>query len=116
MHEYPITKSICRIAVEEAERIGAKKICAIRICQGDYADYVPEVVQEYFNIVSEGTLAEGAQIEIRKIPAVIFCRDCGVESQGEHFRMRCPICNGRNTELKAGKEFYIESMEIEDGD
>lgn len=117
MHELPVTTSICNIAVEEAQRIGAAKICRITICQGEYTDYVPEIVQEYFNLVSGGTLAEGAQLEIKKIPALIHCRDCGMDSRGEHFRMRCPLCGSRNTELKSGKEFYIESMEVEeDGD
>lgn len=117
MHELPVTTSICHIAVEEAQRIGAKKICRIIICQGEYTDYVPDIIQEYFNLVSEGTLAEGAELEIRKIPAVIHCGDCGKNSRGAHFRMRCPLCGSRNTELKSGKEFYIESMEVEeDGD
>lgn len=117
VHEFPVTQSICRIATEEARRIGARKVTRIFIAQGDYTDYVPEIIQEYFNIVSEGTLAEGAQLHIRKIPAVLHCRDCGMDSVVEHYRMRCPLCLSRETELKSGKEFYIESMEVEeDGD
>lgn len=117
MHEFPVTQSICRIAVEEAKRIGAQRITRIMIAQGDYTDYVPDIIQEYFNIVSEGTLAEGAQLEIRKIPAVLHCEECGMDSVVEHFRMRCPLCLSGKTKLLSGKEFYIDSMEVEeDGD
>lgn len=117
MHEFPVTQSICRIAVDEAKRIGALRVTKIMIAQGSYTDYVPEIIQEYFNIVSEGTLAEGAELVIRKIPAVLHCRDCGMDSVVEHYRMRCPLCLSGETELKSGKEFYIEGMEVEeDGD
>lgn len=117
MHELPVTQSICDIAVREAERIHAKKVCSITIKMGDYSDYVPEIVQEYFNLVSEGTLAEGAQIQVERVPATLYCRDCGVTSPVEHFRMRCPLCGGGRTELKTGREFYVDRMEVEeDGD
>lgn len=32
----------------------------------------------------------------------------------EHFRMICPFCGDRRVKVISGKEFYIESMEIED--
>lgn len=116
MHELPVTQSICDIAVREARRVGARKVTQIRIKQGEYTDYVPEIVQVYFDLVSEGTIAEGAKLVIEPVPAVLSCRDCGKESRGERFRMRCPLCNGRNVELKSGREFYIDSLEVEDGD
>lgn len=116
MHELPVTQSICRIAIQEAGRIGAKKVCQIHIKLGEYTDYVPEIIQEYFNLVSEGTIAERAELIIERVPAVLYCRDCRKESKGEHYRMRCPFCNGHNVELRSGREFYIDSMEVEDGD
>lgn len=116
MHELPVTQSICNIAVREGKRIGAAKICSISIKMGDYCDYVPEIIQEYFNMVSEGTIAEQAKLEVERVPATLYCADCGITSPVEHYKMRCPLCNGRNVELKTGKEFYISSMEIEDED
>jgi hydrogenase nickel incorporation protein HypA/HybF len=113
MHELPITQSICNLAVQEAQRVGAQRVCTIHIKMGEYTDYVPVIIQEYFNVVSEGTLAEGAQLEITRIPAVIRCKDCGGESRMQQFRLRCPQCGSRNTELITGKEFYIDSMEVE---
>ena len=117
MHELPITQQILSIALSEAEKINAQKITAINIVQGDYTDYVPEIVGQYLEIISEGTIAEGAVLNIEHIPAQLRCEDCGRESTVEHFRMRCPICNSINTKLIKGKEFYINSMEVEeDGD
>lgn len=116
LHELPITQSICNIAVNEAKRLGAKRVYKITIQMGDYCDYVPEIIQTYFDLVSEGTLAENAQIQVERVPATLYCRDCRVESRVEHFRMRCPLCGGREVALRTGREFYISSMEVEDGD
>lgn len=113
MHELPITQAICGLAVQEAERIGASRVCTIRIKMGEYMDYVPVIIQEYFNVVSEGTLAQGARLEVEAVPAVLQCPDCGGESRMERHRMRCPLCGGRRVTLVTGKEFYIDSMEVE---
>lgn len=114
MHELPVTQSICDIAVKEAERIHAKKVCSITIKMGDYSDYVPEIIQEYFNLVSEGTVAEGAQIQVERVGATLYCEDCGIISPVSHFRMRCPLCGGSHTVLKTGREFYVDRMEVEE--
>lgn len=114
MHELPITQSICDIACREAERAGAAKVCTIHIKMGAYQDYVPVIIQEYFNVVSEGTIAEGAVLEIETVPAVVRCPDCGQDSPMERRRLRCPLCGSRRVMLVTGREFYIDSMEVED--
>ncbi len=118
MHELPITQSICSLAVREAERVGATQVYALRIKMGEYPAYVPVLIQEYFNVVSEGTLAEGAVLEIETVPATLRCHTCGAERRMEKFRMKCPVCGSREVELLTGREFYIDSMEVEtdDGD
>ncbi|MCR5797080.1 hydrogenase maturation nickel metallochaperone HypA [Eubacterium xylanophilum] len=114
MHELPITQSICNIAVEKAEEMGANKVCSITIKMGEYCDYVPEIIQEYFNLLSDGTVAENAKIIVENVPATLYCNDCNKPFSGRSYSYRCPNCGGRNTELKTGKEFYIDRMEIEE--
>ena len=113
MHELPITKSICDMAVREGERLGAVRIHAISIKRGEYTDYVPEVIDQYFEMLADGTIAEGARLTFSTIPAVVSCRACGREEHISDFRLRCPICGSSDVELVSGKEFYIENMEIE---
>lgn len=114
MHEMAVTESILRIAVEEAEKRKASKVINIKIKLGSITGLVPQCIQEYFDIVSEGSVAEKAELIFDKIPAVIKCEKCEKESKMEHFRMICPFCGDRRVKVISGKEFYIESMEIED--
>ena len=111
MHELGITESILKIAVSEAEKHNAEKILSIKIKLGEYSDIVPQLIQEYFNIVSDGTKADGAKLIIERIPVTIYCNDCLKESLMEKRRYRCPVCGSQNIKMLTGKEFYVESLE-----
>ena len=114
MHELAVTQGILNFAIEEATRREAKKITDIRIALGSLSGIVAECVETYFPLVAENTMAEGAKLTFRRIPATVRCMDCNAESELPDFRLRCPECASRRVELKSGREAYIESMEIEE--
>lgn len=118
MHELPITESIIRIAVEEAERHNVTRINEIRLKIGELSGLVPECIQYYFDIASKGTKAEGALIKIDKMSIKMKCSSCGFSGAAEEFiDSRCPECRSDNMKMIGGNEFYIDSMEVEkDGD
>lgn len=117
MHELPITQSIVRIAVEEAEKHKVSKINEIRLKIGELSGLVPECIQQYFDFSSKGTAAEGAQIIITKIPVTMKCNACSYSGGMESFiENKCPVCNSSDMKMNGGNEFYIDSMEVEDGD
>lgn len=117
MHELPITESIVRIAVEEAEKNKVSKINEIRLKIGELSGLVPECIQQYFDFVSNGTVAEGAKIIITKIPVTMKCEICNYTGSIDDFvDNKCPICGGLKMHMSGGNEFYIDSMEVENGD
>lgn len=118
MHELPVTESIIRIAVEEAERYNVTRINEIRLKIGELSGLVPECIQYYFDIAGKGTKAEGALIKIDKIPIAMKCSDCDFSGTAAKFiDNRCPVCSSDSMKMIGGNEFYIDSMEVEkDGD
>ena len=114
MHELAITQSILNIALSSAENAGAKKINAIRITLGEMTGCVPQYIQEYFDIVSEGTAAHGARLEFNRIPAMAHCDECGCDTRLIRFRFRCERCGSQKLKLISGKEFLVDSIDIED--
>jgi len=113
MHELAITEGIMEAAVPEAEKQGAKKILEIRLKIGELSGVLPECIQEYFSIVSEGTIAEGAVLKVEKIPITIRCRSCGKESVLDRRKIRCPHCEASDIEIIGGREYYVDSLEVE---
>ena len=63
MHELSITQEILRYSLQEALRQGADKIRTIRLRLGPFSGIVPECIQMYLDLLSEGTIAQGAKIE-----------------------------------------------------
>jgi hydrogenase nickel incorporation protein HypA/HybF len=113
MHELALTQSILNIALAEAAGHQAAKVLEIHIKAGVLAGVLPQLVQEYFNIISVGTAAEQARLFIEKVPAAITCLDCGAASEVERYIFACPACNSSHIRLVEGRDFYVDSLEVE---
>jgi len=113
MHELAITEGILRLAVPEAEKQGAKRIIAINLKLGALTDIVPSCIEHYLQYSAAGTIAEGAKIVVKPIPVGIRCRDCGWSGEIEKHVFSCPGCGSENVEITQGREYYVESLEVE---
>ena len=113
MHEYPITQQIIKIAEKHAKDAGASRVTKVRLVVGDYSGFIGESIQMYFDVISEGTLCEKASIEIERIRPKLKCADCGELFDKVLFSFECPACGGAGGPTEFGKEFYIETIEIE---
>lgn len=113
MHEYAVTQSIVDIAVREAEKAGASKILEIRLVIGDLSTIIDESVSMYFDIISKDTLAEGAKLIFKRLPARFACAVCGEEYDKPLSGFDCPVCGNTGRLTGDGREFYIESMEVD---
>ena len=113
MHELSITQEILRYSIQEAKRQDADRIRAIRLRLGPFSGIVPECIQMYLDLLSEGTIAQGAKIEAVIQPLKIRCRDCGRESEITRSHIACPFCGSLRLKILSGKEFLIESLEVD---
>ena len=113
MHELAVTKGLLKICLEEGEKHKIEKINKINIKVGELTDLVPDCISYYFNIVARGTIAENTEINVEKIQVEIECNECSYEGKLEKNSYVCPICNGNKYEIIKGREFYLDTMEVE---
>jgi hydrogenase nickel incorporation protein HypA/HybF len=113
MHEFAVTEEIIRMADDEAKKIGAKKITGIKLVIGDLSTFIDESVQMYFDILSKGTLAEGAELSFERICAQFKCNTCENIFNKPIKGFDCPSCGQIGSPTGVGKEFYIECIEVE---
>ena len=113
MHELSITQEILRYSIQEAKRQDADRIRASRLRLGPFSGIVPECIQMYLDLLSEGTIAQGAKIEAVIQPLKIRCRDCDRESEITRSPIACPFCGSLRLKILSGKEFLIESLEVD---
>ena len=113
MHELPVTENILSIALRHAEQAGAQRITALYLTIGQLSSMVDDSIQFYWDIVSEGTAAQGARLHFKRIPARLLCLDCGQEYAPDGYELACPACQGTQIRVVAGEEFLLESIEVE---
>jgi len=114
MHELAITQQVLEIALKHARRAGARRIGVIHLTVGDLSSVVDDSVQFYFDYLSPGTLAEGARLTFARLPARCRCRVCGTEFIPDlGLAWQCPACAELGGDLLQGREFYVESIEVE---
>ncbi|HIC92653.1 MAG TPA: hydrogenase maturation nickel metallochaperone HypA [Anaerolineae bacterium] len=112
MHELAITRNILDIALNEAEKHGAKRITAIHLKVGALTSVVPECVEFYLEVLAKGTIAEGVRLETTIVPLTAHCHKCDLTFPVEDNCFLCPRCGGAAS-VVSGRELYIESLEVE---
>lgn len=106
--------SALRIAAEHAAASGAARILSLTLRVGALSGVVPEALEFAFDVLREGTAAEGAELHIQQEPVRARC-PC---SPDEVFETSgpvclCPRCSEPTADIVAGREMDLVSMEVE---
>jgi len=113
MHEYFITQNILKTVITEAEKSGAKKVLEIHLEIGELSSFEESSIKMYFDILSEKTIACGAKIIVSKTPVEFHCLKCDFDYEIDHISYDCPVCGEIGAYNGSGKEFLVESIEID---
>lgn len=113
MHELYATQTILEKALEKAAEANARRITALHIVIGEISTYVDDSVQFYWDEISKGTLAEGAQLHFRRVSAQFQCMACFTKYQPAEGEILCPSCGSTGARILAGEEFYMEALDVE---
>jgi hydrogenase nickel incorporation protein HypA/HybF len=101
------------LVLEEAKKAGAERVGKINLVIGEMSGIVDQCVEFYFEFLSQDTIAKGATLSFKKTPTQARCRNCGELFIPKEFDWSCPSCQDGSIEIVAGKELYVESIEVE---
>jgi hydrogenase nickel incorporation protein HypA/HybF len=110
MHELGITQNIVAIVAEHAQ---GRKVQRVLLEIGKLSAIMPDAIQFCFDICSQGTVLEGAILEIVEIPGLARCRQCSTEIPLEKPFGICK-CGSLQLDLITGEELKIKEIEIEE--
>lgn len=112
MHEVSLMQDTLRIAAERAAAAGARRIHRLRMRVGPLSGAVPEALEFAFEVLAQGTLAEGATLEVERVPILCYCHTCDAEFQPGDFVCECPTCHQLSAEVRRGRELELASLEV----
>jgi len=113
MHELAVTENLLEIAIRHGNTAGARKISNLYLVIGQLSSIVDDSVQFYWDIVSRGTVAEGAKLHFHRKSIQIFCKDCNHQYTPISDDLACPNCGGTQIKVISGEEFYLEAIDVE---
>ena len=113
MHELPVTQSILEIALKHADKAKAGRITDLHIVMGELSKFVDESIQFYWDIIARDTIAEGARLHFRIVPAEFQCMACFQVYKPDDEDFSCPNCGAVGVKIIAGEEFALEAIDVE---
>jgi hydrogenase nickel incorporation protein HypA/HybF len=113
MHELSVTQALLDLVVERAAAAKAARVTDIHIEIGQLASYVDESVQFYWDLISGGTAAEGANLHFNRTPMSLQCTHCGTAFPPDGETFSCPACGSQQVQVTSGGEFLLVGLDVE---
>jgi hydrogenase nickel incorporation protein HypA/HybF len=103
---------MCQGIIEVVERRAAgRPVAKVRVRVGVLHRVVPAAFEQAFLLVADGSVAEGAELDLVVTPAEATCRSCGRHVTSEDDLPICPHCEGTDLAYEQGNELVVESLE-----
>lgn len=112
MHEFSLMSQIFEIINQTVEANDIKQVKKVNLQVGKMANVVPDTLSFCFEILSQGTKCQGAELVMESVPLTVICRVCNETFVGEGFPLICPTCGSRDTNIIGGTQISVASLEF----
>lgn len=112
MHELAITEYVFNLVKKQADANEVSHVDKIHLLIGDQCDYVPEIIEEYLQVMSEGTALEGAKVDAIVKESTVKCLDCNANFTRHEFKNSCPKCGSLRLKLNRCTDFIVQNIEV----
>ena len=111
MHELSLAQNLLEIVTKSAEENNLIKVTTVSVVGGELGGIVSDALQFGFEISSAGTIAAGATLLYKELPALVRCGSCNHEFLWKTYGYSCPQCSHLGGAMFQGNEFYVEYIE-----
>jgi hydrogenase nickel incorporation protein HypA/HybF len=111
VHELSIAEAVIGIVERHAQ---GRKVEKVDLKVGHLRQVVPSALEFAFELVSEGTVAEGAELAMEEVPAAGDCRECGAHTPLPAFPLMCAECGSFSVDVRQGEELFVDSLELQE--
>ncbi len=114
MHEASLMSDLLAIVDRAARTEGGGPVRVVHLRIGEMAGVSEDALRFAFEVMSKGTAAEGAELEVEKVRLRARCAACGAHSNPADFVFRCPACGSGDIEILAGREMEVDYILVGD--
>ena len=114
MHEMSIVEALIEQVDHELHRAGQEgHVVEIHLAVGRLSGVHSGSLRFAFELLSPGSVVEGAQLNITEPRAACRCRDCNHTEPIDEMVAQCPKCGSGNVLIEGGRELTLDSIELE---
>jgi hydrogenase nickel incorporation protein HypA/HybF len=88
-----------------------KRVRSLHLALGEISEIDQRAIQQQWEEMSKGTLAERASLHFRFIKAEVQCMACFEKYHPLDGNIHCPYCGSYGAKVLSGEEFFLESIE-----
>ena len=115
MHEMSIVQALLEQVQSEVEKSGqAGRVASLHLVIGRLSGVHVDSIRFGFELLSPGSIADGATLCIEQPKARCCCAVCGAHPEIDEIVVCCPVCGEADITIGGGQELLLESIEIED--
>ena len=113
MHEMSLCEGIRRVVDEASASPDIARVTRVRLEIGSFAGVEKRALSFAWDVVMQGSKAEGAVLEMIDLPGRATCFDCAEVVVIEDRLDPCPVCGGGRLLPEGGDEMRIKDMEVQ---
>lgn len=113
MHELSLCEGIVQVLENSANTQGFQTVKTVWLEIGALAGVEQSALRFHFDIVTRGTLADAAQLEIIDMPAEAWCMQCSKLVPVSQRYDACCDCGSYQLQITSGEELRIKELEVE---
>ena len=113
MHEMSIAQSMIEIIREEMKKANAGVLKSVHLRIGRMSAIVPDSLSFCFELITQGTDLEGAELLMDKVPVTGICQACNMEFEIEDYAFECPHCKSSQIKVVSGRELEITEIVVD---
>lgn len=113
MHEMSLMEGMLQIIEENARAQGYGCVHTVVLEIGKLAGVEVEALRFAFEAVTDGSVAEGAVLEIEEPQGLGWCAECERESAVETRYDPCPLCGKVPLRITGGTQMRVKAFDVE---
>ncbi|MCL2297553.1 MAG: hydrogenase maturation nickel metallochaperone HypA [Proteobacteria bacterium] len=112
MHEMSLAESMLEIVESTARKNNAQRVTSVQFELGALSHADRGALAFAFDVVTRGTLAEGARFEVIEVPGAAWCMLCSKTVALAKLGDACPECGRYQLTVTQGDAMRIASIEV----
>ncbi len=113
MHEMSLCEGVLQVLQKEAQTQHFARVKKVWLEIGELSSVEVEAMRFCFDAVMQGSLADGAALEIVCVPGQAWCMQCAEAVNVKQRFDECPYCGSYQLQVTSGDEMKIKELEVE---